>query len=62
MAERTKKQMAAHQRRTLKSIKAKLIDMSCEWDGVDQYSMNSLNELAEKVQETADFLLDKEAA
>ncbi len=60
---RTKKQMAAGQRRTLKSIKAKLIDMACEWDGIDQCGMNFLNELAEKVQETSDLLIeDKEVA
>lgn len=55
---RSKKQIASGQRRTLKAMKSRLIDMAAEWDGEDQYCMNSLDELATKVQETSDLLLE----
>lgn len=53
MSAPTHKQLAGNQRRSLRAIKAKLMDMSNDWDGVDQYNMNALTELAEKVEAIA---------
>lgn len=58
---RTAKQIAAGQRRTLASMKARLVDMAAEWGDVDQYNMLSLQEIADKVQDASDNLTDEEA-
>lgn len=53
MSALTHKQLAGNQRRSLRAMKAKLMTMSGDWDGVDQYNMNALAELAEKVEQIA---------
>lgn len=57
----TAKQIAAGQRRSLKSMKKKLIEMSAQWGDIDGYCENTLNELAEKVQEVSDNLVVDES-
>lgn len=52
----TPKQMAAGQRRTLKAMKAKLLDMSAQWEDVDGYLERILEVLADNVQEASDGL------
>lgn len=49
MATQTKKQIAAGPRRSLKAMRAKLLDMAAAWDEVDQYYLNILDEAAEKL-------------
>ncbi|UDM18968.1 hypothetical protein [Vogesella sp. XCS3] len=49
MATRTARQMAGAQKRTLKAMQAKLLDMSADWDEVDQFLMGELNDLREKI-------------
>lgn len=49
----TNKQMSGNQRRTLRSMRARLLKMSMEWDGVDQYCMSVLEELADKCEQVA---------
>jgi len=57
----THKQIAANQRRSLKAMKKKLLDMSAQWGDVDTYNEGYLEELANKVQEISDNLVDPEA-
>lgn len=49
----TDKQMAGNQRRTLRKIRAQLLRMADDWDGVDQFNMSQLTELADKAEEVA---------
>ncbi len=49
----TDKQLAGHQRRTLRSIRKRLLDMASAWDGVDQFNMGELEALADKAEEIA---------
>lgn len=49
----TKKQIAAGQRRTLKAMTQKLLDMSAQWGDVDGYFEHILERLADKVQEAS---------
>lgn len=62
MSERTKKQIAAGQRRSLESMRERVINMQRDWDGVDQCCVNFLGDLAEKIQETSKLLIDDEVA
>lgn len=48
---RTARQMAGAQKRTLRSMQAKLLDMSADWDEVDQFLMGELNDLREKIDQ-----------
>lgn len=58
MAIQTKKQIAAGQRRSLKVMRAKLLDMAAAWDEVDQYYLNILEEAADKVLDVHAELLE----
>ena len=58
MPERSKKQIAACQVRSLRTIRKKLLAMSAEWDGVDGYNETILGELAQKCEDTAVDLID----
>lgn len=49
----TEKQLAGHQRRTLRSMRAKLLRMAEEWDGVDQFNLSQLTELADQAEKVA---------
>jgi hypothetical protein len=57
---RSKKQIAAGQRRSLRAMREKVINMQQEWDGVDQCCVNFLDDLAGKIEETAMLLVDDE--
>lgn len=46
---RTARQMAGGHKRTLKTMQAKLLDMSADWDEVDQFVMGELNDLSDKI-------------
>lgn len=58
MATLTKKQIASGQRRSLKAMRAKLLDMAAAWDEVDQYYLNILEEAAEKLLDVHVELLE----
>lgn len=53
MSAPTHKQLAGNQRRTLRAIRAKLLRMSDEWDGTDQYNMSALTTLADQIEKLA---------
>lgn len=50
---RTAKQLAADQRRTLRTMRERLLNMASLWDGLDQYAVNRLTELADQVEEVS---------
>lgn len=58
MATQTKKQIAAGQRRSLKAMRARLLDMAATWDEVDQYYLNILEEAADKLLDVHAELLE----
>lgn len=58
MATLTKKQIASDQRRSLKAMRAKLLDMAAAWDEVDQYYLNILEEAADKLLDVHVELLE----
>lgn len=49
----TDKQLAGNQRRTLRTMRAKLVAMAGEWDGRDQFNMSELERLASEIEDVA---------
>lgn len=49
----SEKQLAAGQRRTLRSIRQRLLTMADAWEGVDEYSRSCLTELADQAEDVA---------
>jgi hypothetical protein len=49
----TEKQIAAGQVRSLRAIRRKLLNMAEQWDGVDQFNMTQLEELADQAEKVA---------
>ena len=60
MAALTKKQIAAGQRRSLKVMRAKLLEMAVVWADVDEYHVSILTEAAEKLLDVHTELLEIE--
>jgi len=54
----TKKQLASRHVRRLRTIRASLLDMAAQWDDVDQFCMNSLEDLADQAENIATNLVD----
>lgn len=54
----TPKQLAGHQRRSLRSIRERLLKMSSDWDDIDQFNVNSLEALADQVEQVATNMVD----
>lgn len=53
MSMRTQKQLVGYHRRRLATIQKKLLDMSREWEDLDQFCVNELEKLADQVKEAA---------
>lgn len=58
MSAPTKKQLASRHRRRLSTIREQLLDMSRQWDDLDQFCLNELEGLADAVEVAAKGLLD----
>lgn len=58
MATPTIRQLAAYQRRSLRSMQSKLQEMSAAWDGVDQFNLGELDDLAKRCAEIAETLTE----
>ncbi len=58
MAAQTQKQIAAGQRRSLKAMRTKLLDMADAWDGLDEYNVSILTEAADKLEDVSTGLLE----
>ena len=50
---RSERQLAAGQVRSLRAIRKKLLSMSAEWDGFDQFNMGELERLADQCESVA---------
>lgn len=54
------RQLAGNQRRTLRSMRKRLLDMAAEWDGVDQFNAAELERLADLAEEVAAGMVAEE--
>lgn len=50
---RSKKQLAGYHRRRLVTMPKQLLEMSREWEDLDQFCVNELEKLADQVKEAA---------
>lgn len=46
----TPKQLASRQVRRLRTMRKQLLEMSEQWEDLDQFNVNSLEDLADKVE------------
>lgn len=58
----TDKQIAGNQRRSLRTMRKKLLEMADQWDGVDQFNVTELAELADKMESVAASMVDDESS
>lgn len=58
MAAPTKRQLAARHVRRLRTIRESLIQMSRQWEDLDQFCVNRLQELSDQVEATALDLME----
>ena len=57
----TKRQLAARHLRRLRTMRNQLIEMACQWEDLDQFAVNRLEELSDQVENTAlDLVEDTE--
>lgn len=54
----TKKQLAARHIRRLRTMRKQLLDMSRQWEDLDQFCVNDLEDLADSVEGVAATLID----
>jgi hypothetical protein len=47
---RSPRQQAGDQRRTLRSMRKRLLELSGIWDGVDEFNRGALEELADRME------------
>lgn len=60
MSTPTKKQLASRHVRRLRTMREQLLDMSRQWEDLDQFCVNDLEDLAGSVEGVAATLLDDE--
>lgn len=58
----TEKQLAGNRRRSLRAMRDRILTMAKEWDGVDQFNMSMLEEVADKITEVAADLVTEDPA
>ena len=61
MSTPTKKQLASRHMRRLRTMREQVVDMARQWEDVDQYAVNVLEDLTEAMESTASNLLDDDA-
>lgn len=54
----TKKQLASRHVRRMRTIRKQLLEMSEQWEELDQFNVNTLEELADKVEDVAKDLVE----
>ena len=54
----TKRQLAARHVRRLRTMRKQLTEMSCQWEDLDQFAVNRLQELSDQVENTAIDLVE----
>ena len=56
----TDKQLAGHQRRTLRAMRVKLLALADAWDGRGQFNLSELTRLADEIEDvTANMITDE---
>lgn len=60
MSAPTKKQLASRHLRRLRTMREQMLNMSRQWEDLDQFCVNELEDLAAKVEEVAVGLCDDE--
>lgn len=60
MSTPTKKQLASRHIRRLRTMREQLLEMSRQWEDLDQFCVNDLEDLAESVEGVAATLIDDE--
>lgn len=55
----TKRQLAAAQVRSLRALRKKLLSMAVQWDDLDQFNLNVLEELADHCETVATELMEQ---
>ena len=60
MSAPTKKQLAARHMRRLRTMQQQILVMSWQWEDLDQFCVNALEELAETVETVSGELLDED--
>ncbi len=60
MSTPTKKQLAARHVRRLRTMREQLLEMSQQWEEVDQFCVNELEDLANSVETVSKGLHDDE--
>ena len=58
----TKKQLASRHVRRLRTMREQLLDMSRQWEDLDQFCVNELEDLAGSLEGAAATLRDDDAA
>jgi hypothetical protein len=58
----TANQIAGNQRRTLRSMRERLLNMADAWDGIDQFNVTQLTELADQVETVSSGMVSDEVA
>ena len=61
MATPTPKQMSSRHARQLETMAKRILDLSKQWDEVDQYNLRILEELHDKMQSVAKEMRDAES-
>lgn len=54
----TRKQLASRHVRRLRTIRKQLLEMSAQWEDLDQFNVNELETLADKAEVVAINLID----
>lgn len=62
MSAPTKKQLAARHRRTLRTMRVKVLAMAEQWEDLDQFCVNELEALADGIEVSAAGLIDDATA
>lgn len=58
MGYQTKKQIAGAQRRSLRKMREKLLEMAAAWEEMDQFNSNQLAELADRMETVANEMTE----
>ncbi len=62
MSAPTKKQLASRHIRRLRTMREQILDMSRQWEDLDQFCVNELQALADTAEATAVTLLDDDCS
>lgn len=56
----TDRQLAGHQRRTLRAMRERLLRMAGEWDGIDQFNLSQLTDLADQCKSVSMEMINED--